>query len=221
MTRLSVAIPTHEMANADFFLRRSLDALTRQTFKDFEVVITDNSENDVITNVLKDYVGLLDIAYSRNPIKGMAPNTNEAIRFSRGELIKILYLDDFLAREDALKHIDELFTEKYQWLVCSSKDEGGPIHQPYYDDEIHLGKNTIGSPSVLTIRNSDDKLFFDENMTWLLDCDYYKRAFETFGFPRFVKSMDVCIGRHDGQMTHLIPDEVKGAELTYSQKKHG
>lgn len=219
--RISVAIPTHEMYNADFFLRRSLDALTRQTFKDFEVVISDNSENNAILDVVQEYGKLLDIAYTRNPIKGMAPNTNEAIRQSNGELVKILYLDDFLNHDDALRHIDEAFTIQYQWLVTSSQDERGPIHHPYYDDEIHLGKNTIGSPSVLTIRNNDERLLFDEQMTWLLDCDYYKRAFEKFEFPRFLKSVNVTIGKHDGQMTNLIPDDIKGAEFIYSQKKHG
>lgn len=218
--RLSVAIPTHDMANADFFLRRSLDSLSRQSFKDFEVVISDNADTDVISSALNNYTDLLDIAYVKNPIKGMAPNTNNAMRYANGEIIKILYLDDFLAHDDALKLIDEAFGA-YHWLVTSCKDEDGPVHHPHYDDEIYTGKNTIGSPSVLAVRNEPDMLLFDENMTWLLDCDYYKRAFDTFGFPRFLKDVNVTIGRHSGQMTNLISNEIKGAELIYSQQKHG
>lgn len=218
--RLSVCVPTHEMANADFFLRRSFDALVRQSFKDFEVVISDNADSDVIVRAIADYTDLLDIAYIKNPNKGMAPNTNSAMRHARGDILKILYLDDFLAHENALQEISDSFDGKYHWLVTGCKDEHGPIHYPHYDDEIHTGKNTIGSPSVLAVRNEPDMLFFDENMTWLLDCDYYKRAYDIFGFPRFLKDINVIIGKHDGQMTRLIPDEIKMAEFIYSQKKH-
>lgn len=221
--RISVAIPTHEMKDADFFLRRSLDVLKRQSFKDFEVVITDNSDDSVIQNICSDYEDVIDIKYWRNPSKGMAQNTNAAIRVSQGELIKILYLDDFFAHENSIQEIVDTIGD-YHWLVtgCVHAYKGGEHerpHYPRYSDDIHLGNNTIGSPSVLTIKN-EDNIFFDENMTWLLDADYYRRLYDKWGNPRFLKTTNVVIGLGDHQVTHILSDERKVLEYIYMKHKY-
>jgi len=48
MSRITVAIPTHEMEGGPDFLEHSFGILKEQTFKDFDVVVSDNSENDEI-----------------------------------------------------------------------------------------------------------------------------------------------------------------------------
>lgn len=219
--KLSVAIPTHSMEDSSYFFRRCLDSLWNQSFQDFEIVVTDNSEDDTIEKICDWY--RTGIRYFKNPIKGMAQNTNEAIRQSRGELIKILYMDDYLAHDNALEKIIRKFSG--QWLVsgCSHTVTGQErfnAHIPHYCDEIVTGKNTIGSPSVLTIKN-ENPLFFDEAMTWLLDCDYYKRMYELYGEPVILKDINVMIGLHDGQMTHIMGDEIKLKEHEYINKKYG
>ena len=78
--KMSIAIPTHGMENKQFFMKRCLDSLWNQTFQDFEIVVTDNSDDDDIKEICDFY--RTGIRYYRNPIKGMAQNTNEAIRKS-------------------------------------------------------------------------------------------------------------------------------------------
>lgn len=224
--KLSVAVPTYSVPGGDQLFKRLLDSLWIQTFQDFEVVVTDNSDDDVIKNICIEYGGAqnspLGICYYRNPIKGMAQNTNEAIRKSKGELIKILYMDDYLYVSKSLEFIVEHF-DGY-WLVTSCRhtttgDDTFNTHDPYYSDDIHKGKNTIGSPSVLTIKN-EDPLFFDENMTWLLDCDYYKRMNEKYGKPTILKHINVIIGLHENQATHTMGEERKLQEHKYIDKKY-
>jgi glycosyltransferase involved in cell wall biosynthesis len=155
-------------------LKRSLDSLVNQTYKDFEVVISDNSENDSIEQMCGDPIySSLRINYFKNPRKGMAQNTNEAIKQAKGEIIKILYQDDFLAHENSLKEIVDNFTG--HWLVtgCEHENENGERYNPHlptYSNKIKSGENSIGSPSVLSIKNGV-AILFDENMTWMLDCD--------------------------------------------------
>lgn len=217
---ISVAIPTSDMENKESFLGRCLESLWNQTYQDFEIVVTDNSEDDKIENLCNFY--RTGITYYRNPIKGMAQNTNEAIRRSRGELIKILYMDDYLAHKDSLWKIVSHF--EGEWLVTGClHDDGIEIfnpHIPYYSQDIHTGHNTIGSPSVLTIRNNNP-LFFDEEMTWLLDCDYYKRLYDVYGEPTILKDKNVIMGLHPGQMTHTMGDQRKLQEHNYITKKYG
>lgn len=180
------------MKNGDFFLKRLKDSLAIQTFRDFELVITREG--------------------------AMAENTNAAIKASSGELIKILYMDDYLAHENSLKMISDSF--EGEWLVTGcAHNPGTHTHLPTWNDRIHEGINTIGSPSVLTLRN-DNPLLFDESLTWLLDCDLYKRLYEKHGPPTILNDINVTIGVGEHQMTHLIPNEVKVEEHNYIAQKY-
>lgn len=220
MAKITVAIPTSEMKDGKYFFRRCLDSLWNQTFQDFEIVVTDNSDDDTILNICEWY--RTGIKYFRNPRKGMAQNTNEAIKRSEGKLIKILYMDDYLAHDEALERIAGHF-KRGQWLVTSCQHDDGlevyKTHHPYYSQDINTGNNSIGSPSVLTIRNKNP-LLFDEKMTWLLDCDYYKRMYDLYGEPTILKDINVIIGLHDGQATHTMGDERKLQEYEYITKKY-
>ena len=195
--KVSCAIPIHNMENAAFFLRRLMQSLERQTFKDFEIVITKEDGT-------------------------MAQNTNAAIKKCKGELIKILYMDDYLAHESALENMVESF--KSGWLATGCIHDNGAhlfnTHYPAYNDEIHLGKNTIGSPSVIMIENKEP-LLFDETMNWLLDCDYYKRLHARYGKPTLLQNVDVVIGVGKHQTTHKLTDEEKLSEHDYLNQKYG
>lgn len=219
MAKITVAIPTHNMKNKEFFLRRSLDALWSQTFQDFDIVVSDNSEDDALKPICDHYK--TGIRYFKNPLKGMAQNTNFAMGKAEGKLIKILYLDDYLAHPKALQEIWDKFDG--HWLATGClHDEGKGAHHPHipeYNDEIYLGKNTIGSPSVITVLN-EGHLAFDERMTWVLDCDYFYRMYNQYGLPSILKTSNVVIGIHNGQMTHLIEDKDKEREIAYATKKH-
>ena len=220
---LSVCIPTYEMrGEAKKVLTRSFDMLKKQTFKDFEVVISDNSEDDVIKDLCanSDYQSL-NITYFKNGIKGLAQNTNSAIKNAKGEIIQILYMDDYLASENSLKSIVENFSG--HWMVTGCEHDDGTHrynpHYPKYNSQIYLGKNTIGSPSVLSIKN-ENPLLFDENMAWLLDCDYYKRMHDKHGEPKILNELNVVIGISKNQMTNILSVWDKRKEYYYMAKKY-
>ena|SRR3990167_1310570 len=210
--KLSLAIPTHGMDNAEFFFRKCLDSLWDQSFQDFEIVVTDNSDDNVIHDICEYYK--TNIRYIRNSVKGMAQNTNEAIIQSKGELIKILYMDDYLLHDEVLEMIVKKF--KNGWLVCGSDNNSNP----HWTEDIYLGNNKLGGPSTLTIENKDP-LLFDESLTWLLDVSYYKELYNRYGEPIIMHGKHIGIGKGKHQMTHLISDERKLSEGEYLMKKYG
>lgn len=221
--KISICIPTYEMSGqGPRLLERNLNTVKNQTFTDFEVIISDNSNNDEIKKVCEkeDYRNL-NIVYKKNPIKGMAQNTNEAIKNASGEIIKILYMDDYLSHKNSIKNIVENF--KGYWLVTGCNHDNGSIlyneHKPKYNKKIFLGKNTIGAPSVLSFKNQNI-IFFDEKMTWLLDCDYYKRLYDLYGEPTILNDINITIGTSDHQVTNILPTKRKIIELFYVCKKH-
>ncbi len=186
---ISIAIPTHNMKNKDFFLKRLLDSVREQTYQDYEIVITEDGK--------------------------MAENTNSAIKKSRGDLIKVMYMDDYFAHKNALKNIVDNFGEKDMWMItgCDTNPH------PYWTDDIETGNNKLGSPSCLTLRNFFP-LLFDEKLSWLLDCDLYKRLYDKRGKPKILDEVNVIMGVGDHQMTQILTNEEKLSEFNYMKNKY-
>lgn len=196
MLRISVCIPTHDIPERGDFLQRIQASLDRQTFRDFEVIITSE--------------GL------------MAANTNAAIKQAKGEIIKILYMDDFLHSKDALQHIHDQFQGGWMASGCVHTEDGTHFRDPHYamySPDVPKGMNTIGSPSVVAFAN-DEPLLFDESLSWLLDCELYGRLFERYGHPTYIEHLDIAIGLGPHQTTHLMSDEEKLSEHQYLINKH-
>jgi len=193
--KISICVPIHWMKNWQFFLTRCLESIERQTYKNYEIII-----------IKKDK---------------MAETSNATIKKATGDIIKILYMDDFLAHPDSLAVIAKEF--KGGWLAtgCLHSD-GRQIrlpHLPTWSERVKAGENTIGSPSVISIENKDP-LLFDENLNWLLDCELYGRLFERYGEPTLINDLNVVMGTGEHQMTHILTDKEKLDEHIYITQKY-
>ena len=219
---LTVGIPTYEMKpNGAAFVDFSLGKLSTQTYKDFEVVISDHSQDDAVQKIAEKWSGVMKINYIRKTYKTDSPcsNLNNILVNAQGKYIKILFQDDFLYDDLSLQHtVDSIVAEKYPaWLVsaCEHSTDGVTMIKPYYPvyhDKLHLGFNTISSPSVLTIRNDSDKVFFNENFKWFLDCIYYKDCSLRFGEPVVINTITVVNRWWENQLTNLIPNKERDKE---------
>lgn len=189
MPKLSIIVPIHDMKNGAFFLWRLINSLVNQTFQDYEIIITKEGK--------------------------MAENTNAGIKRARGELIKILYLDDYLSSPKALEDMVNAFTEDDVWMVCGTNNNP----EPKWTDDIETGNNKLGSPSALMMRRSH-ALYFDEQMSWMLDCDLYKRMEMLWGQPKILSGDHVTIGEGDHQVTHTMSQEEKNAEERLIKSKY-
>ena len=70
MKFFSITIPTYEMKGLGVeYLEHSFNILNTQTFKDFEIVVSDHSVDDVIKSLCEKWSGLLDIKYHKNENK--------------------------------------------------------------------------------------------------------------------------------------------------------
>lgn len=190
--KISICIPFHWMKNWQFFLARCLESIEKQTFKDYEVILA--------------------------KVSSMPVTSNRVIGQAKGELVKILYMDDWFAHPDALKDIVEFMdNEVGHWLITGVDTNPTPM----WTDDIQTGNNKLGSPSALTFRNLFNKnLLFDEKLSWLLDCDLYKRLQKEFGTPRIMSGVNVNIGVGDHQMTNIMSNDYKLSEHEYVRNKY-
>jgi glycosyltransferase involved in cell wall biosynthesis len=146
--------------------------------------------------------------------EGNSPhNTNLGMKKAKGDLIKILHQDDYFTHENALKEIVDNF--KGDWLITGCSNNLYPM----YTGDIYLGNNKLGAPSVLTIRNGLD-MYFDEDLVWLFDCDFYKRMYDKYGEPTILMGNNVTIGEGEHQATHLIVNTEKDKEVFLMRQRY-
>jgi glycosyltransferase involved in cell wall biosynthesis len=89
---VSVIVPTF---NRIQFLREALESAIGQTYRNLEIIVSDDgSKEDVLTSVIAP-LGDSRIVYRRNPTTlGMGPNIWTAFRSSRGKYVATLHDDD-------------------------------------------------------------------------------------------------------------------------------
>ena len=212
-----------DAAEAIRLLRRNLDSIRSQTFTDYEIVVSDDSAGDEIYKWLVAYTEHrnFSVKYVRNPgEKSMACNTNYAIDQSEGEIIKILFQDDYFYSPKSLADIIEHFTPTFNWIAtsCVHTFDGVEVfnlHNPFYSHS----ENTIGSPSVVAFRR-EVRERFDPQFHWVLDLDLYRRLLRYYGRPKLLDHVTVVIGLHQNQMTNKLSDYVKQLEFIRLEEKH-
>lgn len=226
---VSIAIPCYEMGgNGVKYLNFSLNKILIQNYPNIEVIISDHSKDDKIKNYIKKWDQLLTIKYIKNTHKrgSSSANINTALKHCTGDLIKILFQDDYLLEPNSLStQVNYFLKTDAQWLATACGHSNDHInitnpHSPKYNDLIAYGKNTISSPSVIMVKNQDLELF-DENLIWLMDCEYYKRMYDKFGLPAICNYITVINYLHPDQVSNtLANDQVRKDELEYVRKKY-
>src|SRR5882724_7428907 len=99
---ISICIPAYKGIE---YLQRLLDSIAMQTFRNFELVITDDSPDDTVKELCKQYQNQFPLNYHRNPVPlGTPANWNEAISKAVGEWIKLMHDDDWFYDKNSLAY---------------------------------------------------------------------------------------------------------------------
>ncbi len=209
MPFISICIPAYKRVN---YLQRLLDSIAIQTFKDFEVIVTDDSNDSSVKNLLTNYENKFVIRYFQNKTAlGTPSNWNSAILKAEGEWIKLIHDDDWLATPQSLqtfaahtgknkKFIFSAYVNSYENEVSASRKIYFP---PYWKKRIIenpvtlIARNVIGPPSV-TLLHSSIKEEYDERMKWRVDIDFYIRVL--LGEHRFTYINEILIAVGIGEL---------------------
>ncbi len=100
----SFVIPTFNRAED---LRFALYCILRQTFSDFEIVVSDNCSEDNTLDIVESFKSK-KIRYFKNKTNiGVLPNVKKSISYAEGEYVFLHSDDDFLLYESSLRDIYE------------------------------------------------------------------------------------------------------------------
>jgi len=223
--KVSVAIPVYEMDSKGVeFLRHCLQSILLQTYPIHEIVISDHSKNDDIFSLCNPYPPNVKYVRNKENYGIFAANMNNCFNYCTGDIIKIMHQDDFFYKPDSLSQIVDNFDLNKGWLISSyyhSKNgkELFNLHIPIIS-KWPLFINEIGAPTCLTIKNKDI-LYFDKNLKWYVDSDYYIRLLTKYGNPVILEKPTAVQRLWEGQVTNtIITEEMINKEATYLFKKH-
>lgn len=234
--KVSVCIPAYKHVA---YLRRLLDSLVIQTIKGMEIIITDDSPDNDVEELVQSYMDKLPLQYYRNtPARGMPGNWNTALDLAKGEYIKIMHDDDWFAQPRSLE------------FLCKALDdhpEQDMAYSAYYNYYIDTGAiklmtsprwfrkafsempenvlfdNLVGPPSVMIHRNKP-QYRYDEQVRWTVDVDFYIRLLQHHPGYTYIDEPLCYVGMGKEQITeevHNVKDIVIPEYFYVLQKTGG
>jgi len=227
--RFSICIPVWEQGGFGLqYLKDLIHSIQIQTFQDWEIVISDHSQNydisDYVFTIYKqDREGVKYVRNLSDYGNGVA-NLNQALQRAEGEIVKIMFQDDFMFDRRCLEKFDKAFqNEETKWAVCGCNHTRDGVNferfmVPSWNDKLLEGVNTISSPSVLAFRNENIELF-DENLTMLMDVAYYYRLGERYGLPTVIEDCLVTNRCHENQISNKYSGNL-GEEIKYCKENY-
>lgn len=133
--RVSIGMPVY---NGALFLKEALDSILAQTFKDFELIISDNGSTDRTQEICRAYAANDQrISYYRNEQNlGAGWNQSRVVELSKGEYFKWAHHDD-VCDPALLEQCVEVLDRNPSVVLCYSKtiiiNEHGQHIEKYFD----------------------------------------------------------------------------------------
>ena len=131
--QISVIIPIY---NVEKYLRRCLDSVCNQTFKDIEIICVNDGSPDSCDKILKEYAAKdkrFIVINKKNA--GVSAARNDGIKKSKGKYIHFLDADDYIDNDYYQKMFDATL-ENSPDMVCS-----GFLTNTKYAIDLKYSKN--------------------------------------------------------------------------------
>ena len=206
---ISICIPAYK---SESLVIRLLDSIRDQTFRDFEVIVTDDSPDDSVKIACEKYMDAFPLHYYKNVVPlGSPANWNFAISKAKGEWIKMMHHDDWFSQSDSLLQFHEASLLKRDFIFSAFTEVEGenrklhvmkPLEERLLKKSPYnlFKKNFIGHPSTTLIKNNQT-LLYDNNLKWVVDFEFYIRSLNKAPAFLYLKDSLIHIGISDSQIT--------------------
>lgn len=137
--KVSIGMPVY---NREPYIRAALDGVLNQTYRDFELLISDNASTDKTQEICLEYAARDPrIRYVRNATNlGMAGNYNAVFRRAVGEYFRWVAGDD-LSDPESLAACVDVLDRSPDVVLCYPKTgiiDADGVYQGAYDDNLNL-----------------------------------------------------------------------------------
>jgi glycosyltransferase involved in cell wall biosynthesis len=208
---ISICIPSYKRI---VFLERLLKSIEEQSFRDFEIIIADDSPDTSVELLIRQRFSFLPVLYLRNQsARGTPANWNFAIGKCTGTWIKLMHDDDWFASKNSLQAFADATRQNKKFIFSAYVNhfdtgaEAEPKRLPVgwggrilKQPMTLLAYNVIGPPSVTMIHHSITERY-DESLKWRVDMEYYLRLIEQTGEFQYIPESLINVGVSESQVT--------------------
>ena len=169
MPKFSIIIPVYNVEN---YIKRTLDSVFKQTYKDFEVIIVDDGCTDNSITLAKEY----DVKIINEDHVGVSQARNIGQKHAKGEYLLFLDSDDYW-NKDLLANINKSLKNKpdvVRFQVRTVTDNKEKID---YKEKRFIGLNGIDAFSKIVNFN-----FIESIWCYAIRREYYEK--EKFQFKK-------------------------------------
>lgn len=222
----SVIIPTHNRADK---LQKCLESLTIQTYKNFEVIVSDDGSTDHTKKIVESFQKTLNLRYLHQSIPSgrAARPRNLAAEVAQGEWLcfldsddswyenKLEYMQEYLNQYDVIYHALDTYTEKGkkrfrpQW--------GRKLHTPVFVDLMTGHNALITSATMIRKKIFDDVQGFCE-----IDLEDYDLWLRVARITERFYFVPIVLGGYwagGGNTTEVSDLEIKRLEAIFEKHK--
>ncbi|MFT4304767.1 MAG: glycosyltransferase family 2 protein [Candidatus Woesearchaeota archaeon] len=181
---VSVIIPTY---NRERTIKRAIDSVFNQTYKNWELIIVDDGSTDNTKEVIKDYLKDKRVKYFAKKNAGVSSARNLGVKKSTGKFISFLDSDDEFLHNKIEIQLNKILKNSLDFSLCQEIQviEGKEITvSPFknvkiFDESLFLRKNISHSASLFLFRKKSFKVF-DEKLGAMEDTDLILRTLKEF-----------------------------------------
>lgn len=203
MPLVSVCIPIYNGAQ---FLQEALDSIKIQTYKNIEVIVSDDASSDNSLELVEKFKKEVDFpvfVYAHQP-QGIGANWNNSVDKANGKYIKFLFQDDVLAPTCIEKMVAVLEQDSSIGLVASKREF--LIEKEMKTPEIDKWLQIYGDLQEKLELTSQNNLIYIDKSLFARD-DFKKSPLNKIGEPSvvmFEKSLYTKIGGFDTNLKQIL-----------------
>jgi hypothetical protein len=198
---ISLVLP---VKNAMPHLANAIEALRRQTYRNFEVLVQDGGSSDGTLDYLKSVQDLPRLEIVSDPDRGVGQAYNRGIARAKGDLIGLIGADELLdddALEKGVQWFERHPTAAVVYGGVRLVDETGRLVQvfipPAFDLDLFLHNQVEKTFAGFFNRNLiGDDLYYDESLKTCPDFEFWIRLGVRFGPDELVVQPDPIMTAH-------------------------
>jgi len=227
MPRVSVIIPTY---NRSVLVRRAIESVLSQTFRDFELLVIDDRGDLKTQSVIEDIIKKDPrVRYIPNETRlGLMENKNKGVRLSESSSEYVAFLDDddvylpnFLER--TISELDKNLEAVAACTDCELRHQDGTFVKRYFCEKKVFWRVSLGGGSVLRkYVFTKFNIWFDKNAIFE-DLDFGIRVVKDhlwMGIPEVLRTYYRYYSKMGDSMSTMYTKTTPLEVLEYFLKKN-
>jgi glycosyltransferase involved in cell wall biosynthesis len=193
---ISLLLP---VKNAWPHVQVTIDALRRQTYRQFEVIVQDGGSTDGTLEYLDSVAGIPNLTIASAPDRGIGQGYNRALSGSSGELICFIAADEYLEPDSLERGVawfhqypDAVIVNGAVRLTNAAGEAIQLFEAPAFDLFGHLCCDVVlPFAGLLNRRRIGAELFYDESLETCPDYEFWIRVGSRVAAADFVSMKEV------------------------------